>query len=416
MRLLLLYPRMPYPPDKGDKIRTFHQFAFLAERHEVWCACFVDDLADWAHVGDCARTCAQFEPVPLSPRWSAARGLVSLLHGRSVSERYLDSAGMKRVVDHWSRQTCFDAVLCFGAGMGPYGLRARAKRRCLDVCDLDSLKWRDYAERRRAPARWLYALESRRVTELEQAQAERFDAVTLISKHEAAVLRDRLVRVNIHVVGNGVETEQQAGCGAPAREPVIAFVGAMDYWPNVDAVCWFADQVWPALRHRVPEVEWIIVGRNPRRRVRRLGTRPNIVVTGRVPDVVSYLRGARVVIAPLQVARGVQNKVLEGMACGRPVVASRQAAAGIAEESLPGLTVADTREEWISALEQLLIVDSYVEQEGLAARAWVRENFSWPERLEHMERIVLGPRVLETRRAATEDVLAGRWVTAEAAV
>ncbi|UCG32829.1 MAG: TIGR03087 family PEP-CTERM/XrtA system glycosyltransferase [Phycisphaerales bacterium] len=416
MRLLLIYPRMPYPPERGDKIRTSHQFAFLAERHEVWCACFVDDLADWAHVGDCARMCAQFEPVPLSPWWSAAKGLVNLLRSRSVSEGYLESTRMKGVVDHWSRRTDFDAVLCFGAGMGPYGLRARARRRCLDLCDLDSLKWRDYARRRHAPARWLYAWEHRRVAELEMAQVDQFDAVTLITRHEASGLRARLDKANIHVVGNGVETAQQAGCGVPAREPVIAFVGAMDYWPNEDAVCWFADSVWPALQRRVPEAEWIIVGRNPRRRVSRLGDRPGIMVTGRVPDVVSYLRGARVVIAPLRVARGLQNKVLEGMACGRPVVASRDAARGIAEESLPGLAVADTREEWISTLEQLLVVDSYAEQEGLAAQAWVRENFSWPEQLERMERILLGPCVLETRRAAAKDVLVGRSVTAEVAV
>jgi len=407
MRLLLLYPRLPYPPDKGDKIRTYHQFSFLSQRHEVWCACFVDDLADWQHVGDCARRCEQFEAVPL-PHWaSLGQGLVSLVRGRSLCQGYLHSRRMKQIVAAWSRQTDFDAVLCFGSGMGPYGLRARAGRRCLDLCDLDSLKWRQYARRRLGPAAWLFALEGRRVAKLERALAAEFDALTLITGPEAERLRSRTEVMKIHVVGNGVDTAEQAGCGPPARQPLIAFVGAMDYWPNADAVCWFADRVWPELRRCVPGVEWMIVGRNPGRRVRGLAGRPGVVVTGRVPEVISYLRGARVVIAPLRVAPGLQNKVLEGMACGRPVVASPAAARGIAEESLPGLTVAGSPDDMLVALEMLLTDYEQAEQEGRAARAWVGENFRWADRLEELERIIMGPVVLETRSVPVEKVLTG---------
>jgi sugar transferase (PEP-CTERM/EpsH1 system associated) len=294
--------------------------------------------------------------------------------------------------------------------MGAYGLRAQADRRCLDLCDLDSLKWRDYALLRQGPLRWLYSLESRRVGELERALVAKYEATILITASEAQHLREQTGTTKIHVVANGADPDGHTACGPPAREPVIAFVGAMDYWPNEDAVCWFAREVWTELKRRVPAAEWIIVGRNPGKRVRRLGRLKGIEVTGKVPEVVSYLRGARVVIAPLRVARGLQNKILEGLAAGRPVVATPQAARGIALDTVPGLTVAGSRDDLLAALERLLKGKGLAEDEGRAARAWVGENFRWADRLEDLERIVAGPRVLIGRSAPADQVsVSRRW-------
>lgn len=388
MRLLLLYPRLPYPPDKGDKIRTCHQFEYLSNRHEVWCACFIDDRSDWAHVDRCARRCRKFEAFGLVRGVALGGGALSLARGRSLTEGYLRDGRMMGVVREWSRHAEFEAVLCFGSGMGVYALGADAKRRCVDLCDLDSAKWADYAARRPPPGKWLYELEARRVGLLERELIERFDATILITGSEANGTSRAANSSRIHIVGNGVDSVFAGACGVPAREPVLAFVGAMDYWPNQDAVSWFAETVWAELRRRVPKAEWVIVGRNPPRRVRRLSGLPGVSVTGRVPEVVSYLRGTRVVVAPMRVGRGIQNKVLEGMACQRPVVATSVAARGIAERSLSGLTIADSPGKTVDRLETLLSKPGCAEEEGTAARRWVEAHFRWGDKLAELEQIL----------------------------
>jgi len=297
---------------------------------------------------------------------------------------------MDDLVASWCGDREFDGVLCFGSGMARYGLQARAGRRTLDLCDVDSAKWSDLAARRMGPSRWLYSREAERLGRHECKLAEEYDSVVLISEEERALFRNLAPHAATHVVGNGVDACQGEACGPPACDPVMAFVGAMDYWPNQDAVLWFAEDVWPLLRQRVPDAEWIIVGRNPSRRVCRLANRAGITVTGSVPEVHSYLRGARVVIAPLRAARGVQNKVLEGMACGRPVVATSHAATGISAHGAPGLEVVDTPGEMVAALEALLTEPGRAEQAGAAARAWVAEHFDWDDRLARLDRILTG--------------------------
>ena len=390
MRLLLLYPRLPYPPHKGDKIRTYHQFTYLTERHEVWCACFVDDRADWQHVQRCVHRCRGFAAIRLSSIAGLASGAVSMCAGRSVTEGFYQDRRMGDLVASWSADGKFDGVLCFGSGMAGYGLQARAGQRTLDLCDVDSAKWGDLAARRAGPGRWLYSREAERLARLECELAGEYDSVVLISEEERALLRNQAPHATTHVVGNGVDSCQGEVCGPPACDPVIAFVGAMDYWPNQDAVLRFANEVWPLLRERVPDAEWIIVGRNPSRRVCRLGDRAGITVTGSVPEVHSYLRGARVVIAPLRAARGVQNKVLEGMACGRPVVATSHAATGISAKGAPGLEVVDSPRDMVAALESLLTEPGRAEQAGAAARVWVAEHFDWNDRLARLDRILTG--------------------------
>ena len=390
MRLMLLYPRLPYPPNKGDKIRTYHQLSYLASRHEVWCTCLVDDVRDWAWAPEVQRLCHRFVAYGLDCWTARWRGLAAAARGRSLTEGILDDGRVRALVDRWCDQAYFDAVVCFGSGMGPYGRLVPAGRRVLDLCDLDSLKWADYAQRRTRVLRPLFGAESQRVAELEQRLLDEFDAVTLVTEQERRASPAFAGHPKVHVVGNGVDHGALSACGEPAAEPVVTFVGALDYWPNVEGVCWFASEVWPRVRRSVPRAEWVIVGRRPGHKVLRLGRLDGVQVEGEVPEVVSYLRGSRVVVAPLLTGRGIQNKVLEGMAAGRPVVATRQAAEGITNESIAGLRVAATAEELAAALIEYLSLDVMARSSGAEGQRFVRAHYSWAARMEQFERVVCG--------------------------
>jgi sugar transferase (PEP-CTERM/EpsH1 system associated) len=387
--LLLLVHRIPYPPNKGDKIRSYNLLKHLATKYKVHLATFVDDADDWQHVPAVEALCASSHFVKLDPRKGKLRGAMGLATVKSLSLEYYRDADMKRWVARTMRERGIARVMTFCSVMAQYAEDFPAARRVIDFCDVDSDKWRQYAEKKKWPMSWVYAHEARSLLDYERKVAGAFDASLFVSAPEAELFRTLAPESGAKIghFSNGVDTEYFSPLRAydnpyAASEQALVFTGAMDYWPNVDAVKWFAEHVLPRVRASVPNARFYIVGSRPAPEVLALANEA-IVVTGTVPDVRPYLAHCVAAVAPLRIARGIQNKVLEAMAMGRPVVASQQAFEGI--EAAPGreLIVADTPEQHADSVISLLRTPDTAM--GQAARASVERRYSWAAHLSPIE-------------------------------
>jgi sugar transferase (PEP-CTERM/EpsH1 system associated) len=401
--VLLLVHRIPYPPNKGDKIRSYHLLRHLAQRHRVFLGAFVDDPFDRQYEGAVSPLCVDQFLAPMNPRARKLASLRGLLTGEALSLPYYRVAAMQRWVDDTIARQRIEAVVVFSSTMAQFveGDRHRGLTRIVDFVDVDSDKWLQYAARGRGPKAWVYAREGRLLLSYERRVAADFDASLFVTEAEAALFR-RLAPEVAEKVGyfeNGVDTEyfdpsQPFEDPYPAGRPVLVFTGAMDYWPNVEAVTWFADEVLPRIRLARPDVRLAVVGSNPTETVRALGNREGITVTGRVPDVRPYLRHAAVAVAPLRIARGIQNKVLEALAMARPVVCTPPAAEGLRPSPLMEAATADTPEA-----VALLVLENLGRGEVPGHRAYVVEHYGWDANLAVVDRL-LEPRAAPARPAA----------------
>jgi len=400
--ILFLSHRIPFPPDKGDKIRSWHLLRHLAERHRVHLGAFVDDSRDWAHVGRLRDICASVKLVPLHPLLGKIRSLSGLLTGEALTFRYFASASLASWVRETQRRVPLDMYFAYSSAVAPMLWQGAAPRRptIVDFCDVDSEKWAQYATLHRGPLRWIYGREGMRLALAERDIALRADAVLLATEQEAELFRRHCpdLTARIHAVCNGVDTDYFAPDAAGENPyvkgahadggPVMVFTGAMDYWANVDAAVWFADNVFPALKKRHPEARFYIAGARPVPAVTALAARPGIVVTGALPDLRPHLGHATVAVAPLRVARGIQNKVLEALSMGVPMVASPDAFCGI--EAQPGrdLLIADTPGAWVNMLDRLIRDPAQRRQLGQAGRKTMLRSYGWPARLAALDAVI----------------------------
>lgn len=389
LKVLYLTNRVPYPPDKGDRIRTFHQIDRLALRHDVYCATFIESATDVARVSKLRRWCRDVLAIPWQKRSAMVRAARSWLGGGTLTHGAYWSPVMARQIARWAERQSFDVVVCFSSIMAPYADLVPAKRKILDLCDVDSEKWNDYARSARLPLSRVYATEGRRLATYENEIVNVFDETIVITQRERRLLDAFEQNPNLHVVTNGVRSidplTDAASCG-----PVVGFVGTMDYRPNVDAVRWFADNVWPLVRARDNDGQFVIIGRSPTRSVRRLGRRKGIIVTGGVRDTRTHLDRCRLIVAPLRVARGLPNKILEAMAAGRPVVTTSPAADCLAVHSEQELIVGDSAEAFAMGVNRLLQSDTLCRRIAAAAYEWVVANHDWEASLDAFEKLVHG--------------------------
>ena len=380
--ILYLAHRIPYPPDKGDKISSFNFLRHLSVRHQVFLGAFVDSEDDWQHVDTLKTYCADLKLIGIRPLprklWSAR----AMLGSRSLTEAYYGSADMQAWVDTTVKNQGISAVFAYCSAMAPYAHQQRfaGLRRVTHFSDVDSEKWKSYAEAHSGPMRWAYAREGRTLLALERKMSRAYDVTSFISDADAALYRQLAPESaqRVRVIPNGVDTvyfdpalayESPFATGTKA----VVFVGAMDYWPNGDAVRWFATEVMPLLRQARPDVEFWIVGSKPPREVQQLAELPGINVTGRVPDVRPYIAHASAVVAPLRVARGTQNKVLEAYAMARRVVLTGAAANGLRPAPFIAEDTHDAPEALAAAVGRALDAPAHFEP----ARGYVMNNFSW---------------------------------------
>ena len=381
--VLFLAHRIPYPPDKGEKIRALNIVERLAERFDVHLAAFVDEPADFAGREALAARVASLSLFRLERRFAAVRSAAGFVSRQALTFPYFRDARMARRVAE-IRASPLAAEIAFSSSMAPYIREGGRAARLVDLCDSDAEKWRQYAARAEWPLRAVYAREARRLAEAETAILNWADAAFAATRAEAAILNARPgVRRPAIVLANGVDTEHfrpNAERSAPERGGDVVFVGRMDYRANVDAVLHFARAVWPKVR-MVRPARFAVVGAGPPREVRALDGADGVAVVGRVDDVRPYLQHAALAVAPLRIARGVQNKVLEAMAMARPVVASPAAAEGI--DAAPGteLVVADGEDAFAAAILALLADRKRGDAIGASARARVKADYSWRARL-----------------------------------
>ncbi|MFL6658656.1 MAG: TIGR03087 family PEP-CTERM/XrtA system glycosyltransferase [Massilia sp.] len=388
--LLLLIHRIPYPPNKGDKIRSYHLLKHLAQHYRVHLATFVDDEDDWQHVPTVKALCASSHFARLDPLKGRVRSLGALLKGRALSFDYYRNAGMQDWVDQTMAGQQVDRVLVFSSPMAQYAEAYPKARRVVDFCDIDSDKWRQYAAQKSWPMSWVYKREADTLLAYERHVAATTNASLFVSAPEADLFRTLAPEsdAKIGYFNNGVDTDyfsSDRACERPYEDGVraLVFTGAMDYWPNIDAVQWFAAEVFPQLLAANPDLRFYIVGARPTPAVLALASQPGVVVTGTVPDVRPYIQYAEICVAPLRIARGIQNKVLEAMAMAKPVVVSPQALEGI--NAIPGteLLLADGADAFGATLTGLLAQPNA--NLGAAARAKVIAQYSWPSNLARIE-------------------------------
>ncbi len=379
--ILYIAHRLPYPPDKGDRIRSYHTVRCLARRAAVHLACLADEPASEEDVAALRGLCADVAVVPVGRAGRWARGLGSLARGGTVSEGAFSSPALRATLREWARRTPFRAALVSASSLVAY-LRLPELRDVpgvVDLVDVDSQKWLDYAEAGGGPKAWLYRTEGRRLRRVEAGLPTWARSVTLVSEAETALYRRFAAAGQVAAVTNGVDLDTFRPDRAAERDdpPSCVFVGALDYRPNVDAACWFCDEVWPALRERHPRATFRLVGRRPAPAVRALAARRGVELVGQVPDVRPHVASATAVVSPLRIARGLQNKVLEALAMGKAVVASPQSLAGFSLRPGRELLSASAPAEWVETLSRLFGDAALRHRLGDAGRSYAEENHDW---------------------------------------
>lgn len=396
--LLFLSHRIPYPPDKGDKIRSWNILKGLAEHYRVHLGCFIDAEEDLQYADHLRGVCDRCHFARLKPLTAKLRSSSALLNGDPMTLSYYRNAGLQRWVDDLARERDLESVFVFSGAVAQYIPAALSEkvRRIVDFVDVDSDKWRQYAESKPWPASWIYDREGRKLLEFERRIAAQSDAGLFVSPAEAAFFRKLAPESSgkISHINNGVDFEffdpdlTFENPFSEGEQPLV-FTGAMDYWPNADAVIWFAQEMLPRLLRQRGDIRFYIVGSKPGNEVKALGRQEAVTVTGRVEDVRPYLAHAAAVVAPLRISRGVQNKVLEGMAMARPVVATSQALEGIDADYGEEVLQADDPDEFTGKIVALLDSDkeSLI---GKSARARVMRDYAWRENIDRLTGMLRG--------------------------
>ena len=394
-KLLYLVHRIPYPPNKGDKIRSFHFLQALAEEFEIFLGTFIDDPEDQRYVENLKSFCREVCCVDLNPKSSKIKSLRGFVSGEALSLPYYRDSQLQAWVDATIDKQGIERVMIFSSPMAQYVEKYSHLHWVADFVDVDSDKWQQYSSSKTWPASWVYRREAERLLEYERRIAKRADTTLFVLEQEAALFKTLAPESaeKISFVNNGVDTQQFDPDAAytspfPAGTKNIVFTGAMDYWANVDAVKWFAEQVFPIVSKRQEYARFYIVGSKPTREVLQLAENDSaVIVTGRVEDIRSYVAHADLVVAPLRIARGIQNKVLEAMAMAKPIVASSAAMEGIPGGADLQVEIANEREEFADR------VIKYLEHPigaVLANRRYVDANFSWDENGQRLRSLLKG--------------------------
>lgn len=399
MKLLVIAQRVPYPPNKGEKIRTYHQIEWLcAQGHDVALAVPIESDQDAADLNALAEHLG-IATHSARLRLKAWRLGLGFLRGRSLSEANFASRDLARQITELLVSGDFDGVFLCASSLLPYVQLAltqadvtpqRAKMSSLpiymDFMDLDSDKWQQYSQRSGFPMRWLYQREAAKVAQLEFQAARICQACFFIAQAEIDLFKQKVPQAPVYSLGNGIDTKAFHPADKGLREdcvsgPVLLFVGAMDYTPNVDAVCWFVTDAWPQVRKNHPGARFIIGGMNPSSAVQALTRYDGVEVTGFVEEILPYFHQADIFVAPFRLARGVQNKVLQAFACGLPTITTPMGAEGIDCVAQVHYVPAESTSDFVREIQGLLGNFARRKALGDAAAKLILDHYSWDAQL-----------------------------------
>ncbi|MEZ5316505.1 MAG: TIGR03087 family PEP-CTERM/XrtA system glycosyltransferase [Vicinamibacterales bacterium] len=389
MRVLFLTHRLPWAPNRGDRIRAWHLLRHLTTFAAVDLVSLVHDDEEASHVGDLTALAATTTPVRVTRLRNLARGALALPTRRPLTHALLDGPDLGPAVARVTAAHRPDVVLAYCSGMARLALAPPLRDRplVLDMVDVDSEKWADLATRSAPPRRWVFAREARCLSRFEADATRHARVTTVVTARERDALAALAPGARIEVVANGVDVAGFRPPGPPADAPVVVFCGVMDYAPNEAGATWMAREVWPRVRAARPDARLQLVGSSPSRAVQALAdTAAGIEVTGRVPHVGERLWAAAVATAPLLTARGVQNKVLEAVAAGLPTVVTPAVAAGLPDAVTPACLEAAGPEAFANAVVDLL-GRSPDARRRLASGADL-EELTWERALAPLQRIL----------------------------
>ena len=404
MRVLYLCHRIPYPPNKGDKIRAFHQLQAIAKRHEVDLFTLVDDPGDLEYRAELSKLCNRLTVSRVYPGWARMRTLPYLLTPQPLTIPYFYSSELASEVRHALGRRSYDRIFVYCSAMAQYVDAVDRIPMLMDFVDVDSEKWTQYASFTKFPLSAIYRREGRALRAYERKICEKAAAVLVTTEREAQLVRQISAGAPVHVIPNGVDTSyfDPSAVSPAALGPAIIFTGDMSYFPNEQAVTNFANSVLPLIRQAVPDVRFMIVGRNPGPGVLELRRIDGVEVTGFVPDVRTYLARAQVAVAPFSIAAGIQNKILEALAYGLPVVATSKAAQALSRGVAEQLYTGDTPEDMAAKITALLRDPQLAYRKGSDGRRQVAKDYRWDSSLDQMMKLLENPVSSEFLKAQTQ--------------
>ncbi|SDT96756.1 TIGR03087 family PEP-CTERM/XrtA system glycosyltransferase [Desulfobacula phenolica] len=390
--ILYLCHRIPYPPNKGDKIRSFNEIKYFSKNHTIDLLTLADDPEDLRYAENLKEYCRQVMVFPLNKISGKIKGFFSLLFGQSISQGYFYKREFQSTFDKWTRSKPYDDLICFSSPMAEYVFRAQkkikdiAKNLIMDFCDLDSEKWNLYAQKTAFPLNKIYKKEASRLLQFEIKINKAFDKSVFVSHKEAVLfIKHYPGAKNIQVVSNGVDYQyfdsEKTEISQFFSSPMLVFSGAMDYYANIDGVTWFAKEILPEIKKKIPDVNFYIVGSNPDPRVKALEKDTSIIVTGFVKDIREYYKAADLCIIPLRIARGVQNKVLEAMAMGKAVISTTPAVQGINPKVKQVVEIEDDPLKFARKIISVMNNTDRIKELGNSASIFVVQNYNWGKNL-----------------------------------
>lgn len=388
MRIFFVCQRVPFPPDRGDKITTYHEIRHLAERHEVHVFCLADGTADLANVPKAESFVASVTAsvvTKLGTRW---RALLALVSGAPLSVAAFHSRDLHQAIRRRFDELKPDLLIVYSCNVAQYAAHFEGCARIMQFADLDSLKWGQYAERHGPLSAWLYRLEQRRLLAYERRIARSFSHSLVCTDVERRDFTRLIPDAPVSLVANGVDLDYFRPLGGRKTAGAIVFTGVMDYLPNVDAVIWFCAEILPLIRQQVPDATFVICGSRPVPEVKELARQPGVTVTGWVEDTRPYLDAAEVFAAPLRMARGVQNKVLEALAMGLPCVSSVAAWSGTVVPMGDGILATNDPQEFANAVVGLLRDAEYRRQMAGKARLAAETHYTWSAQLSRLDAVI----------------------------
>jgi len=388
MRIFFVCQRVPFPPDRGDKITTFNEIRHLSTKHEVHVFCLADGRRDLDNVPDLLSYARSVTAVPVIGWVGKLRALKALLAGGPLSVAAFNEAELHDAINKKFAELRPDLIMIYSCNVAQYAAHFPQVPRIMQFAELDSSRWGQFARRSRRPLRWVYAIEEPRFSSYERHIALTFSHALVCTAAEQSDFERLIPGAPVSLVGNGVDLEYFRSKGIAKQPGSIVFTGVMDYFPNVDAVLWFCYEILPIVQRHIPEAGLTICGSRPVAAVRRLAKRRGVTVTGRVPDTRPYMDRAEVFVAPLRMARGIQNKLLEALAMGLPCVASSAAATGTAVPDGEGIIAANNREEFAEHIVRLLRDRAFRAEMAEKARAAAELNYRWETQLAKLDWVV----------------------------
>lgn len=392
--LLFLCHRIPFPPNKGDKIRSFNILKRLSESYDIYLGCFIDDPFDRQYIDKLKPYCAEVFYKNQYKLLAKMKGLSGFVSNKPITLPYYFDKHLQQWVNRTIAQHNIKQVFVYSSSMAQYVQDSDLSEhnysdltRVIDFVDVDSDKWRQYADKKTGIAKWFFNREYKLLAEQEQNICKQFTQSLFVSEDEARLFKSKQAQseiAKIHGLLNGVDVNFFDPNAIFSHEkllpkvPFISFTGAMDYWANIDAVLWFVSEVWPLILTVQPETVFCIVGGNPSNKIKALAeNHQSIIVTGRVHDVRPFIANAECVVAPLQIARGIQNKVLEAMSLNKAIVATSMAMEGINASPSNEVAITDDKVRFAQACLALIQNKPAV----LTNRQWILKHFTWQHTL-----------------------------------